>query len=53
MNYLREHDEDPESIEDISRIGYGGVLCIETGGRRRAWAVPAGASSPLFRSSKT
>ena len=32
MNYLREHDEDPESIEDISRIGYGGVLCIETGG---------------------
>lgn len=32
MNYLREHDEDPERIEDISRIGYGGVLCIETGG---------------------
>lgn len=32
MNYLREHDEDPESIQDISRIGYGGILCIETGG---------------------
>lgn len=32
MNYLREHDEDPRSAEDISRIGYGGVLCIETGG---------------------
>lgn len=32
MNYLREHDEDPEKIEDISKIGYGGVLCIETGG---------------------
>ncbi len=32
MNYLREHDEDPQRIEDISRIGYGGVLCIETGG---------------------
>ncbi|WP_296815376.1 nitrogenase iron protein NifH [uncultured Megasphaera sp.] len=32
MNYLREHDEDPESIEGISRIGYGGILCIETGG---------------------
>lgn len=32
MNYLREHDEDPESIADISRIGYGGILCIETGG---------------------
>lgn len=32
MNYLREHDEEPERIEDISRIGYGGILCIETGG---------------------
>lgn len=32
MNYLREEDEDPESIEEISRVGYGGILCIETGG---------------------
>lgn len=32
MNYLREHDDDPKAIEDISRIGYGGILCIETGG---------------------
>ena len=32
MNYLREEDEDPESIEEISRIGFGGILCIETGG---------------------
>ena len=32
MNYLREHDEDPERIEDIAREGFGGVLCIETGG---------------------
>ena len=32
MNYLREYDEDPETIEEISKIGYGGVLCIETGG---------------------
>lgn len=32
MNYLREHDEEPRSIEEISRVGYGGVLCIETGG---------------------
>ena len=48
MNYLREHDEDPESIEDISRIGYGGVLCIETGGPTPGLAVPAGALSPLF-----
>ena len=32
MNYLREYDEDPESIEQISKVGYGHVLCIETGG---------------------
>ena len=32
MNYLREHDDDPQTIEEISRVGYGGVLCIETGG---------------------
>ena len=31
-NYLREHDDDPQAIEEISRVGYGGVLCIETGG---------------------
>ena len=32
MNYMREYDDDPSSIEEISKIGYGGVLCIETGG---------------------
>lgn len=32
MNYMREYDEDPERIEDISEVGYGGVVCIETGG---------------------
>ena len=32
MNYLREHDDEPERIEEISKIGYGGILCIETGG---------------------
>ena len=32
MNYMREYDEDPERIEDISKVGFGGVLCIETGG---------------------
>lgn len=32
MNYMRDADEAPETIEEISRIGYGGVLCIETGG---------------------
>lgn len=32
MNYLREEDDDPETIEEISRVGFGGILCIETGG---------------------
>ena len=32
MDYLREHEDGPERIEDISRIGFGGILCIETGG---------------------
>lgn len=32
MDYMREEDRDPESIEEISRTGFGGVLCIETGG---------------------
>jgi nitrogenase iron protein NifH len=31
MNYLREHDE-PSGIEEISKVGYKGILCIETGG---------------------
>lgn len=32
MNYLREFDEEPERLEDIAKEGFGGVLCIETGG---------------------
>lgn len=32
MNYLREKDEDPTSLDEISLRGFGGVLCIETGG---------------------
>ncbi len=32
MDYLRNHDEYPTNISQISREGYGGVLCIETGG---------------------
>jgi nitrogenase iron protein NifH len=32
MNYMREHDRDPERIEEISKVGFGDVLCIETGG---------------------
>lgn len=32
MDYLREEDEEPDNIGQISRVGFGGVLCIETGG---------------------
>ncbi len=32
MNYLRERDEEPEKIEEISKVGFGNILCIETGG---------------------
>ena len=32
MEYLRENGSDPGSIEEISQTGFGGVLCIETGG---------------------
>ena len=32
MNYLREHEEDPTSLSEISRRGFGDILCIETGG---------------------
>ena len=29
---MREEDEEPEELSDIAKEGYGGVLCIETGG---------------------
>lgn len=32
MDYMREYDREPEAIEDIAKEGFGGVLCIETGG---------------------
>ncbi len=32
MDYMRRHDREPERLDEISRRGYGGVLCIETGG---------------------
>ncbi len=32
MDYMREHDAEPERLEEIAREGFGGVLCIETGG---------------------
>lgn len=32
MTYMRENDEDPTDYTQISKEGFGGVLCIETGG---------------------
>lgn len=32
MNYMRETGSELETLEDIAKVGYGGVLCIETGG---------------------
>ena len=32
MNYMREEDEEPEKLDQIAKEGFGGVLCIETGG---------------------
>lgn len=32
MNYMRELDEEPTSLDQITREGFGGVVCIETGG---------------------
>jgi nitrogenase iron protein NifH len=29
---LRENDREPESLDEISKEGFSGVLCIETGG---------------------
>lgn len=32
MNYLRDNEEDPQDLSEISKRGYRGILCIETGG---------------------
>ena len=32
MNYMREEDEEPDELAQISKEVYGGILCIETGG---------------------
>ncbi|MBQ9518726.1 MAG: AAA family ATPase [Firmicutes bacterium] len=32
MNYLRENDDEPDRIEEISKTGFKNILCIETGG---------------------
>lgn len=32
MGYLREYGKEPTDLDQISRTGYHGILCIETGG---------------------
>lgn len=32
MGYMRDFDKEPESLDEISKIGYKNILCIETGG---------------------
>ena len=32
LQYAIDNQDDPATIEDIAREGFGGVLCIETGG---------------------
>ena len=32
MNFMREEDEEPDELAQVSKEGYGGILCIETGG---------------------
>ena len=32
MNFMREEDEEPDELAQISKEGYGGILFIETGG---------------------
>lgn len=39
MNYMREEDEEPDELAQISKEGYGGILCIETADRHRDLAV--------------
>ncbi len=32
MDFMRIHDREPETLAEIAKPGFGGVLCIETGG---------------------
>ena len=32
MNFIRDFDREPETIGEISKVGFGNILCIETGG---------------------
>ncbi len=32
MNYIREEDKDPDSLDEIVKVGFGDVVCVEAGG---------------------
>ena len=32
MEYLRNDPDGPETFEEISETGYGGIICVEAGG---------------------
>ncbi|MDD5823303.1 MAG: nitrogenase iron protein NifH [Firmicutes bacterium] len=32
MDYMRINDDEPETLDEICKEGFGGVVCIETGG---------------------
>ena len=32
MEYLRDDPDGPETFEEISEVGYGGIICVEAGG---------------------
>ena len=32
MEYLRDGPDGPETFEEISEVGYGGIICVEAGG---------------------
>ena len=32
MDYMRQYDEEPMALEDITKKGFEGIVCIETGG---------------------
>lgn len=41
LDLIRTKPGGPQ-LEEMVRIGYGGVVCVEAGGRRPGWAVRAG-----------
>ena len=53
MNFMRRTDRDPETLEEISRQGFGGVLCIGMPGAcgcARMYAAADGAAPHRERS---